>query len=256
MGTVPIRLPLWPTTKVQVAMSFSNLAVPAIGGTAVQVRFLQKQGIGLAGAVRPADSSLRSPASSPSACSSRIALLLSPTGVDLGPVPTDGLDDIALAAVCIAVLVTVIVLRVPRVRRVVAPPMSAALTTIGAALRSPRRVAMLLAGNVLVSILYAACLLLCVKAYGSDVSFWSLLAVNIGIGTIAPLVPVPGGGTALSVLVSRARSHLRRPRRCRHRRDPHEPARRELPPGGRGPVPDTRSAEAGSRLGAHRTRHA
>ena len=59
---------------------------------------------------------------------------------------------------------------------------------------------MLLAGNVLVSILYTVCLLLCVKAYGSDVSFWSLLAVNIGIGTIAPLIPVPGGGTALSVV--------------------------------------------------------
>jgi uncharacterized membrane protein YbhN (UPF0104 family) len=59
---------------------------------------------------------------------------------------------------------------------------------------------LLLVGNLVVSILYAACLLLCIKAYGGDVSFWSLLAVNISIGTIAPLVPVPGGGTAVSVV--------------------------------------------------------
>ncbi len=193
MGTVPIRLPLWPTTKVQVAMSFSNLAIPAIGGTAVQVRFLQKQGIGLAGAV--ASGGLLAPVASIVAqcllfatrCSCHRRASIS------SPIPTDGLDDLALVTVFVAAFATVVVLRVPRVRRVVAPPVSAALSTIGTALRSPRRVAMLLAGNVLVSILYAACLLLCVKAYGSDVSFWSLLAVNIGIGTIAPLIPVPGG---------------------------------------------------------------
>ena len=78
--------------------------------------------------------------------------------------------------------------------------MQSALSTIGTALRSPRRIALLLVGNFLVSILYAVCLLMCIKAYGSDVSFWSLLAVNIGIGTIAPLIPVPGGGTAVSVV--------------------------------------------------------
>ena len=48
MGCVPIRLPLWPTTETQVAMSFGNLAIPAIGGIAIQIRFLQKRGLDLA----------------------------------------------------------------------------------------------------------------------------------------------------------------------------------------------------------------
>jgi len=100
----------------------------------------------------------------------------------------------------VTVVVIGLVLRVPQLRRIVVPPVRAALSTVGAALRSPRRIALLLAGNFLVSILYAVCLLMCVKAYGGDVSFWSLLAVNIGIGTIAPLIPVPGGGTAVSVV--------------------------------------------------------
>ena len=46
-GTVPIRLPLWRTTEVQLGMSFSNLAIPAIGGQAMQVRYLQKVGVDL-----------------------------------------------------------------------------------------------------------------------------------------------------------------------------------------------------------------
>jgi undecaprenyl-diphosphatase len=200
MGTVPIRLALWPTTKVQVAMSFSNLAVPGIGGAAVQVRFLQKQGISLAGAV--ASGGLLAPVATVVAqcLLFPVALLLSPTGVDLGVVPSDALADVMLVVGLVAVALTGIVLRVPRLRRVVVPVVRDALSTIGCALRSPRRIALLLVGNVLVSILYAACLLLCIKAYGGDVDFWSLLAVNIGIGTIAPLIPVPGGGTALSVV--------------------------------------------------------
>ena len=51
MGTVPIRLPLWRTSELQLSMSFSNLAVPAVGGMAAQIRFLQKQGCDLASAV-------------------------------------------------------------------------------------------------------------------------------------------------------------------------------------------------------------
>ena len=42
-GTVPVRLPLWPTTEVELAMSFSNLAIPGIGGQGMQVRYLQKR---------------------------------------------------------------------------------------------------------------------------------------------------------------------------------------------------------------------
>jgi glycosyltransferase 2 family protein len=51
IGTVPQPLPLWRTSELQLSMSFSNLAVPAVGGMASQVRFLQKQGVDLASAV-------------------------------------------------------------------------------------------------------------------------------------------------------------------------------------------------------------
>ena len=35
MGTVPQPIPLWRTSELQLSMSFSNLAVPAVGGMAV-----------------------------------------------------------------------------------------------------------------------------------------------------------------------------------------------------------------------------
>jgi uncharacterized membrane protein YbhN (UPF0104 family) len=36
-----------------------------------------------------------------------------------------------------------------------------------------------------------------VRAFGGQLSFWTLLSVSIAVGTFAALVPVPGGGTAV-----------------------------------------------------------
>src|SRR4029078_4634960 len=50
-GTVPVRLPLWRTTELQLGMSFTNLAIPGVAGLAMQVRYLQRQGVDLSSAV-------------------------------------------------------------------------------------------------------------------------------------------------------------------------------------------------------------
>ena len=52
----------------------------------------------------------------------------------------------------------------------------------------------------LASLLYGACLLACLAAFGASISFWTLLAANIGVSTIASLIPIPGGGTAVSAV--------------------------------------------------------
>ncbi len=51
LGTVPVRIPLWPSIELQSSMSFSNLAVPIAADTAIQIRFLQKFGLDLSSAV-------------------------------------------------------------------------------------------------------------------------------------------------------------------------------------------------------------
>jgi undecaprenyl-diphosphatase len=72
--------------------------------------------------------------------------------------------------------------------------------TVWAAVKTPERLAVLIGGNVVAQCLYAASLLACLAAFGESVSFWTLLALNIGISLIASLVPVPGGGTAVSAI--------------------------------------------------------
>jgi uncharacterized membrane protein YbhN (UPF0104 family) len=68
------------------------------------------------------------------------------------------------------------------------------------ALRSPGLVTLLVGGNVVATIMSTWCLALCLVAFGGHVSFWALLAANVGVVTIASIVPVPGGGTAVGTV--------------------------------------------------------
>ncbi|MDQ1432735.1 MAG: hypothetical protein QOF40_3337, partial [Actinomycetota bacterium] len=111
MGTVPINLPLVRTAELQLSMSFSNLAVPAIGGMAAQIRFLQKQGVDLASAVASG------------------GLLIN-------------------------------------VGNIVAQ-------------------VMLLGGNAVNALMYAAVYMACIYAFGGSINFWTLLSLNIIISTLA-----------------------------------------------------------------------
>jgi undecaprenyl-diphosphatase len=198
MGTVPIGLPLVRTAELQLSMSFSNLAVPAVGGMAAQIRFLQKQGLDLASAV--ASGGLLATAGNivASVLLFVVAVWLSPKAFDLGSIPTDNVASILLIVGVIIVIALGLVLGVPKLRNLVVPPVKSAMSTIWEALRSPRRVALLMFGNMLNALMYGFVMLACILAFGGDINFWSLLTVNIGIGTIASLVPVPGGGTAVS----------------------------------------------------------
>jgi undecaprenyl-diphosphatase len=83
-------------------------------------------------------------------------------------------------------------------RNVVVPPTKAAATTLWEAIRSPRRVVLLLGGNAINAIMYAAVYAACIAAFGGSINFWTLLSLNIIVSTLASLVPIPGGNTAVS----------------------------------------------------------
>ena len=199
-GTVPLRLPLWPTTELEVAMSFSNLAIPAIGGTGLQVRYLQKQGIDLSSTV--AAGGLLSTVGNLVAAVGLFALALAvePAHVNLALLPTNGLALLILYSAAAVAAITAIIVGIPRLRRAVMPPVRRAATTMWTALRSPRQLALLFGGNVLATLLSTWCLLACLVAFEGHVSFWPLLAANVGVVTIASVVPIPGGGTAVGTV--------------------------------------------------------
>jgi uncharacterized membrane protein YbhN (UPF0104 family) len=197
MGTVPDPLPLWRTAELQLSMSFSNLAVPAVGGMAAQVRFLQKQGVELASAV--ASGFVLSSAANISTylLLFGLAVALSPTAIHTGQIPVSSMVSVVLVVLVVAILVWAVIRFVPKVHSRAVPRIKSAAMTIWTALRSPRRVAELFIGNLTNGVLYAFVLLVCIKAFGGSVNFWTVLALNILIGTLASLIPVPGGGTAV-----------------------------------------------------------
>src|SRR5206468_1550428 len=198
MGTVPINLPLVRTTELQVSTSFANLAVPGVGGTASQIRFLQKQGLDLAQAVSSGGLLATLSSIIVQVFWLVIALELTPTKYNTARIDTGKLADVGLIAVLVIAVVIGLVLGVPRLRRAVATPAKSAATTVWAAVRSPRCVALMLIGNSLATLMSAAVYMACIVAFGASVNFWALLSLNIVIGSIASLVPIPGGGAAVS----------------------------------------------------------
>src|SRR4029078_1221368 len=85
-----------------------------------------------------------------------------------------------------------------RLHKTVVPPVKGAGATIWAPLRQPSKIALLLAGNFGASIGYGLCLMACIVAFGGHIAFWTLMPATIFVGTIASLIPIPGGGTAVS----------------------------------------------------------
>ena len=200
MGTVPVRLPLWPTTEVQVAMSFSNLAVPAIGGQGMQIRYLQQMGVDLPSAIA-AGGPLSSVGNLVAVLGLFvIAVVIEPSRANLSLLPTTGLIELTAIVVAVVAIASAAVMSVPRVRHAAIPPIRRAATTMQVVLRSPRRLTLLIGGYALATLLSTWCLQACLVAFGGSVSYWSLLAANIGVMTVASIVPIPGGGTAVGTV--------------------------------------------------------
>jgi uncharacterized membrane protein YbhN (UPF0104 family)/tRNA A-37 threonylcarbamoyl transferase component Bud32 len=200
MGTVPLRLPLWPTTEVQVAMSFSNLAIPAIGGQGMQIRYLQRMGVDLSSAV--AAGGVLSAAGNLVAALALfvLAVAIEPARANFALLPTTGLIEFTAVVIAVVSAASVLLVTIPRLRRATLPAIRRAALTMHVVLRSPRRLTLLIGGYVLATLLSTCCLQACLIAFGGSASFWALLAANIGVMTVASVVPIPGGGTAVGTI--------------------------------------------------------
>jgi len=200
LGNVPMRLPIWPSIELQIGMAFSNLAVPVAADSAIQVRFLQKNGLDLASATATGGVLSSVTEIGVQLALFLVALQLSPDSIDLGHIQTGKIAAVVLIAAFVVGVVAAIVFSVRRIRQAVVEHLLRAARTVWDTIRSPARLALLLGGNVVAQFLAAASLLACVHAFGAGIDLWTLLAINIAIGTIASLVPIPGGGTAVSAI--------------------------------------------------------
>ena len=128
-----------------------------------------------------------------------LAIWLAPDKIDFGNIDTD------------QIVVIVLVVGVPGRRRhrdrvqrprhprAVVPAVTRAARRCGCD-QDAGKLALLIGGNVAAQCFYAGSLLACLAVFGESVNFWTLLALNIGISVIASLVPIPGGGTAVSAI--------------------------------------------------------
>lgn len=200
LGNVPMRLPIWPSIELQSAMSFSNLAIPVAADAALQIRFLQKNGMDLSSAVAAGGFLSFITEIGVQVALLIVALSLTPDSIHFGHIDAARIElTIGVVVLAVAVLVAG-GLGFRRLRSVVVPPVKRAGRTVWAAVKTPARLALLIGGNVAAQCLYALSLLVCLWAFGASANFWTLVAMNIGISLIASLVPIPGGGTAVSVV--------------------------------------------------------
>lgn len=213
MGGLGPHLPLGPLVMMNYAGRFINIAVPSSAGqAAVSIRFAQRQGIepgaaisggmviGFAGFV--------------------VQVLIISIGLFTGLVDLDlelsfSADRVGLWVFVIVLLAVSVAFALRASIRLrtwfdanVRPQIAEFRRGLRDIVDDPRRIAMLLAGNIGSQLLFAAMLTASLLAFGADGKLFVLaLLANTGASVFAGLVPVPGGvgvweGTAAAILVA------------------------------------------------------
>ncbi|MDH3706046.1 MAG: lysylphosphatidylglycerol synthase domain-containing protein [Acidimicrobiia bacterium] len=192
-GVMNRPVPFIPTYLLQSAKRFIGLAVPATAGrVALDVRFLQKQGV----------SSARALAQGPLIgvcgfivevgllflCAWRIGQEVETD--DLGSINVAGLLVIVGAAVVVGI---VIVMLRAEWREAVLGSIREALGSVTEVIKTPRKLLRVFGGQLFDRLFAALSLAATMAAFGVTESFASVIFVSVGTGLLAGLAPVPGG---------------------------------------------------------------
>ncbi|MFA1543734.1 lysylphosphatidylglycerol synthase transmembrane domain-containing protein [Actinomadura monticuli] len=195
MGFVPERLPLRRTVLVQVAASFVKLVAPAaVGGVAVNTRYLQRSG------VRPTLAVASVGASQLVGMVTHILLLVlfgfltgstAKATQDLAPSRTIVIAVLALG------LVAGLALTVPRVRRVVASRLksmfSGVVPRLVDVLQSPKKLCTGMGGTLLLTLAFVLCLDASIRAFGGSLPWTTVVLVFLTANAVGSAAPTPGG---------------------------------------------------------------
>ncbi|MET9519586.1 lysylphosphatidylglycerol synthase transmembrane domain-containing protein [Streptomyces sp. NPDC002994] len=195
LGFVPEKVPFWRTVKAQVAGSFVKLVAPAaIGGVALNTRFLQRAG------VRPGLAVASVGASQLFGLAAHITLLMIfgyVTGTERTPTLSPSRTVIAglLTAAVLALVVTAVpILRrfvVTRVRSLFAGVVPRMLDV----LQRPQKLITGIGGMLLLTAAFVMCLDASIRAFDSDtrLSYATIAVVFLTANAIGSAVPTPGG---------------------------------------------------------------
>ncbi len=190
LGCVNKDLPFVPTVLTQLACSFLNLITPnGIGGTALQLDYLHKQGVPVASA------GSAMVLSTGVGGAIQMILFLTAAAITATAVDTSSSSSSSTSLwVIVAVSVVVgIVLLVPKIRGKVVPAVKKAASDIWAVLRNPKKALQLFGGDTAGNLIYPALLGLCLLAFHQHLDFAQLVVVQVGAGMVGNVAPVPGG---------------------------------------------------------------
>jgi len=198
LGSVAGRVPLHRLVAAQVASAFTNRLLPVgAGGMATNVRCMRRSGMetGTAGT-----------AVATTAVAGIVVHVLTLIAVVpvLLTVPAvrhavAGSGIAVAATVAVVLVVAAVLVRPPApVRRLLAR-VHAERAHLGATLRHPGRVALLLGGSLGVTVAHAAAFVAALHAVGAAAPLLLVVAVYVGAVTAAGLIPAPGGAGGLDV---------------------------------------------------------
>ena len=194
-GAIPQRLPVGPLVTSSFGSSFASKLAPAgIGGMALNMRFLQKQGVDRAVAV------------SGIGLNTIAGLVghLTLVGVFLVWAGRDAFGSFKLPdpkyfviGIAVVAALALIALAVPQTRRLLrarlVPVLAKAFDGVGTVMRRPGKVAMLLGGSAFVTFAYLTTLYFSVEAFGGGLEFATVGAVFLVGSAVAQAAPTPGG---------------------------------------------------------------
>jgi uncharacterized membrane protein YbhN (UPF0104 family) len=194
LGSTAQPLPYGPTTALQFATCYVNIAVPSSAArVAISARFFQRFG------VTPASAVSASMIDSVSEFIVQVILFLLVffiSDVDLGlslrEDQLSGLATTALIIVTALVVAAAIAFIIPPLRRQVRSWYAQAREALQV-LHDPRKLLQLFGGNLLTQVLFAVTLGACVRAFDFDVPLSSLILINTVVSLFAGFIPVPGG---------------------------------------------------------------
>jgi glycosyltransferase 2 family protein len=139
VGTVRQHIPYLRTAELQLSLSFTNLAVPAVGGLAAEIRYLQKQGVDLTSAATAGGVIQGAADAVATVAVFLVALFLSPVSFDFGKVSPSTVVEVVLVVILAVGIAAAVVFGVPRLRARVMGPARNAWATLSDVVRSPRQ---------------------------------------------------------------------------------------------------------------------
>jgi glycosyltransferase 2 family protein len=163
-----------------------------VGGTAVNVRYLQKQGLDSATAIGGVGIAVLVGGIMQIALT---AVFVVWAGSKARVVKLPSSSTILLVLVVATAIGLVLVVRPARrlIRTVVVPEVDKAVHELREALRDPARLSLSFLGSLLLNLGYIAALFASVRAFGYPVAIAVAGAVYLVGGTVAPAAPTPGG---------------------------------------------------------------